>query len=94
MFMVDNLQERMFRLLICSEQQQTDACMDTHVYSYQVDEPESVCVCVCERVCMCGGIWGPANCVETVLSVLWLISESCEAALPKNKGHVDSQSEV
>lgn len=59
------------------------------VYSYQVDEPERVCVCVCGEES-----GGPGNCVETVLSVLWLISESCEAALPKNKGHVDSESEI
>lgn len=38
-FMVDNLQERMFSLFICPCEQQTDMCTDTHVYSYQVDEP-------------------------------------------------------
>lgn len=32
--------------------------------------------------------------METVPSVLWLISESCEAALPENEGHTDSESEV
>ena len=70
--------------------------MDTHRYLYQVDEPEreSVCACVRVCVCVCGGISGPGNCVEAVLPILWLISESCEAARPKNKSHVDSESEV
>ena len=64
--------------------------MDTHRYLYQVDEPERESVCAC----VCGGISGPGNCVEAVLPILWLISESCEAARPKNKSHVDSESEV